>query len=281
MNLLFMGRKAAGAHALEWSIGAGFDVVGVVTDEDNPASVTAETAHANGVPIYGYEEVIEAIDRGELYVDVAVSYVFWKIIGEPLLSAPRFGIINFHPAPLPEYRGTAGYNVAILEELDQWAVTAHYMDENIDTGGIIDRFAFSIDPVQETAKSLEKKSHEFMVSLYKKTMRRVFEQGVLNTTPNEGGRYISRKQMEEMKKIEPGDDIDKKIRAFWFPPYRGAYIEINDKKYTLVSEDILRRLADTNAKVRFGSSQSARPDKQFSEADFTDSDPEPTTTSEE
>lgn len=242
MRLLFMGRKWSASEALEWSVDAGFDVVAAITDAGDPQSETAAAARRCGVELMEYPEAMDRAQRGELDVDVACSFVFWKIIEDPLLSAPDNGIINFHPAPLPEYRGTAGYNLAILEELDRWAVTAHYMDEKIDSGGIIDRFEFSIDPAQETARTLEQKSQEFMVELYKKTMRRVLETGRLQAEPNGGGRYISRKEMEQLKEIRPGDDVDKKIRAFWFPPYHGAFVKIDGEKYTLVNEEILRRL---------------------------------------
>ena len=47
----------------------------------------------------------------------------------------------------------------------------------------------------------------------------------LPTTPNIGGRYVSRDEMEATKQIHDGDNIEKKIRAFWFPPYDGAYVK--------------------------------------------------------
>lgn len=249
MKLLFMGRKWSGARALAWSVRAGYEVVGVVTDVDNPDSEVAGVARREDLPLLDYSTVMKRAKAGSLDVDVAVSFVFWKIIKEPLLSTPPHGIINFHPAPLPEYKGTAGYNVAILEELDEWSVTAHYMDDQIDTGGIIDDFSFSIDPLQETATALEQKSQQFMVDLYRKTMRRVLHEETLETRPNRGGRYISLDDMEAMKKIEPGDDIDKKIRAFWFPPYHGAQIELDGKTYTLVNERILKMLAEGNEEL--------------------------------
>lgn len=245
MKLLFMGRKPAAARALDWSLRAGYEVVGVITDADNPDSATADVARRHDLPLLDYETTVRRADAGRLDVDVATSFVFWKIIEPPLLGAPRHGIINFHPAPLPDYRGTAGYNLAILEERDRWGVSAHYMDEEIDTGGIIDTFEFSIDPDRETAAGLEQKSQDFMLDLYRKTMRRVLHCGpTLETTPNRGGRYVSRDQMEAMKRIEPGDDIDKKIRAFWFPPYHGAHIELEGTKYSLVNKRLLEALAD-------------------------------------
>ena len=57
-----------------------------------------------------------------------------------------------------------------------------------------------------------------------------------------GGRHLSRKEMEELKHIQPGDNIDNKIRAFWFPPYDGANIEIDGGRYTVVNRSILEAL---------------------------------------
>ena len=49
--------------------------------------------------------------------------------------------------------------------------------------------------------------------------------------------------MEAMKQIRDGDNIEKKIRAFWFPPYDGAYVEINGQKYTLINRQLLEEIA--------------------------------------
>jgi methionyl-tRNA formyltransferase len=244
MRILFMGRKATGRDALAWTLAEGHDIVGVLTDSHLSGSPTTALAEEHGLPLFTYEEASEEVAAGGLAFDLAVSFVYWRILKDPLLSAPRQGIINFHPAPLPDFKGTAGYNMAILEALDSWAVTAHYVNEGIDTGAIIDRFEFSIDPETETAQSLEKMSMEFMLRLYKKTLRRATrDSGVLSTSSNEGGRYITRGEMEELKWVRPGDDVDRKIRAFWFPPYRGAQVEIDGTPYTLVNDEILATLA--------------------------------------
>ena len=244
MKLLFMGRKQHAARALEWSVSAGFDVVGVLTDHTNRDSETADIARRCGMPLLTLEETYEEIRSGALCFDVAVSFVYWRILKQPLLGAARLGVLNFHPAPLPQFRGVAGYNLAILHCLEQWGVSAHYVDEGIDTGSIIDCLEFGIDPEEETAHTLESKSQEFLLTLYKKTLRKVLRGEPLACRENVGGTYVSRAQMEEMKRITPGDDIDRKIRAFWFPPYRGAFIEIDGQKYTLVNDFILKELAN-------------------------------------
>ena len=241
-KLLFMGRKSYGAQALEWCVENGWDVVAVVTDDHQETSPTANIARKFGLNLLDYDSFVEKIDSNLLEFDLAVSYVYWKILKKPLIQIPKLGILNFHPAPLPELRGTGGFNLAILENHETFGVTVHYMDEGIDTGPVVEVDRFPIDAKSETAQSLEKKSHEKMVELFKKTLNRVQKEGILPSEKMTGGRHLSRKEMEELKNIQPGDDVDAKIRAFWFPPYDGAYIEISGKKYTLVNRTILEQL---------------------------------------
>lgn len=243
MRILFMGRKPAGAAALEWTLGQGHEVVGVLTDSHLEGSATAAVAERHGVPLFTYETASEALRAGEMTFDLGVSFVYWRILKSDLLMHPPLGIINFHPAPLPEYKGTGGYNLAILNALDTWAVTAHYMDAGIDTGGIIEVAEFAIDRDRETARTLEATSMAKLLELYRRTVARVTCEQRLATRPNVGGRYVSRSEMEAMKQIVPGDDVDRKIRAFWFPPYRGAWIEVEGRPFTLVNEAILESLA--------------------------------------
>jgi methionyl-tRNA formyltransferase len=245
MKILFMGRKSSGATALWWTLHQkNVSVVAVLTDSQSNNSPCTEIATKWKIPILQLEDVYEKIQHNNIEFDLAVSFVYWRKLKEPLISFPKFGVINFHPAPLPEYRGTAGYNLAILDELDQWGVSAHYVDKNFDTGNIIDVFYFSIYHKLETAVTLESKSQEFLLALYKKTVLHVLQSGRLPSRNQnlDSGRYITRDQMEEMKRVLPNDDIDKKIRAFWFPPYTGAFVEINGEKYTLINNELLQSL---------------------------------------
>ena len=186
--------------------------------------------------------VLSWMQRQEIEpTDLAVSLLFPKRLRADQLSLARLGAINFHPAPLPEYRGVGGYNLAILEGLTQWAVTAHYMTETIDAGPIIDVEWFPFDPESATIASLMDKSNGVLSTQAKRVIKAAVEaDGPLPTIPNEGGRYVDRNELEAMKRIEPGDDVARKVRAFWFPPYRGAYVEIDGKAYTLVDDDLLR-----------------------------------------
>lgn len=247
MKMIFMGRKNYAAELLAWTVKQGIEVVAVCTDNQFPNSPTAAKAKQLGIPVISMEEA-EALSEREP-IDLVVSYLYWRKIRKPLIENPTYGCINFHPAILPDWRGTAGYNVAILNKLSTWGATAHYVSPEIDAGNIIRIFDFKFDYRLETVKTLEKKTQEIQMELYKSVILDVMEKGILPSTEQkpEDGVYISRDRMEAMKKIDPEkDDIDLKIRAFWFPPYDGAYVTINGKNYTLINRDILASLADEN-----------------------------------
>lgn len=247
MRVLLLGRKQACADILDHLIDAGHEVVAVITDSHLAGSATTGRAREYGIPAISLEEAIAGVREGVIGFDFGLSVVYWRRIPIDLIRAAPLGIVNLHPAPLPEYKGTAGYNLAILEGLDRWGVSAHYIDEGIDTGEIIKISDFAIDPQAETVVSLERTSMAVMRDLGIEVVDLVSMYGRLPSTPNEGGRYISRRDMEEMKLIRPGDDVPRKIRAFWFPPYAGASVEIAGESYTLVSNEILASLAPQGA----------------------------------
>lgn len=246
IKTLFMGRKKVAANCLEWlSASSDFDVAGVVTDSHLGESCTSQVAERLGIPLLDYDSAYKLAGSGD--IDLGISVLYWrKLKGELLFRRSKYGCINFHPAILPEYKGCAGYNIAILEGLLKWGSSCHYVDEEIDTGGIIDVVDFSIDDACETAKSLEVKTLSAMERQFKKIMNRLLNSsaGYLETVPNVGGRYFSRNDMEEMKRIAPGDDPERKARAFYFPPYDGAWVEVNGQRVNVIPESVLRSLAD-------------------------------------
>ncbi len=253
INVLFMGRKAVAAKCLEYLIGLeNIKVVGLLTDNHLSHSPNSVIAQDNSIPIYGFDEALNKTKTGELQYDIGLSMLYWKILKGGLISTPKFGTINFHPAPLPEYKGTAGYNLAILHGLNKWGITAHYIDERIDTGHIINVDRFNIDKNTETAKSLESICQ---IKLFEQ-FKCVFDDfisfpRILPSVPNIGGTYYSREDMELMKEVGPGDDVSRKIRAFWFPPYDGAYVIVNGVKCTLVDRFILNHLASPDESSLF------------------------------
>lgn len=250
MKMIFMGRKKYAAAMLEWTVQQGIEVKFVCTDDQFSNSPTAYTAKRLQIPIISMEAAEEYIINNPDEIDLAVSYLYWRKIRKPLIDIPKYGCVNFHPAILPDWRGTAGYNVAILNKLQEWGATAHYVDENIDTGSIIKIHKFSFDYRIETAYSLEKKTQEIQMGLYKSVMLDVMQHGRLHCKEQNlnNGVYISKKEMINMMCIDPHSitsaDLDLKIRAFWFPPYDGAGFYIDGKFYTLINKEILKMLQE-------------------------------------
>src|SRR5665811_2154532 len=158
VKVLFMGRKPVASMCLEYLLTVtNLEVVAVLTDSHLEVSHTSETARNAGIPIYDFDIALEKIRNGALNFDIGFSMLYWRKLRGDFLTKPSLGVINFHPAPLPEYKGTAGYNMAILDGREDWAVTAHYVDASIDTGKIIETEKFPINKDSETAKSLEEK----------------------------------------------------------------------------------------------------------------------------
>ncbi|NQY86066.1 MAG: hypothetical protein HRT34_15070, partial [Alcanivorax sp.] len=122
----------------------------------------------------------------------------------------------------------------------------------LTTGEIIQVREFPVERQRETARTLEAKAQPLLLAQFQEITERLLASAPrLATTPNTGGRYVSRARMEAMKEVKEGDDVERKIRAFWFPPYDGAYKVINGVKCTLVSRTILESLADPSTSSLF------------------------------
>ncbi|AVD71106.1 formyltransferase family protein [Desulfobulbus oralis] len=255
LKILFLGRKQVAAKCLQWLLDTRKDVevVGVLSDTHLQHSITSDVARNYRIPLFDSESAIQALRNERLSFDLGLSVLYWKKLKCEFISMPKIGIINFHPAPLPDFKGVGGYNLAILHGLPKWAVSAHFVDENIDTGDIIKVKYFPIDFYTETVVTLEKKSQKVLKDLFMEIVNAVLDDPAsINRVQNKGGIYLSRKELEDMKCLNPAtDDIDRKIRAFWFPPYDGAFIELNGKRYTLINRQILSSLADPNSSSLF------------------------------
>jgi methionyl-tRNA formyltransferase len=245
MRVVFLGKhKRSAARALDWLVGAGAEVVAVVGPK--PDSLTREpqrldlVAERHGLPLSSDSQLYE---RPPEDIDVVVSFLFWNLIREPLLSLGRVGCLNFHPAPLPDFRGLGGLNVAILEGHNQWGVSCHFVDERFDTGDLVEVERFPIDDEAETAFSLDLKSQDRLLGLFKRVMQQALNGDELPRTAQGDGRYVTREEFEALRLVRPGDDLPRKIRAFWYPPHPGAGVEVDGRDLTLVDESLLAEVA--------------------------------------
>jgi methionyl-tRNA formyltransferase len=243
--VIFLGKhKRSAARALTGLVEAGAEVVAVVAPEPDALLRDVQrldlVAEARGLPL---------VSESELYrhppgdVDLVLSFLFWKRIREPLISLGRIGCLNFHPAPLPDFRGVGGYNLAVLEGLRSWGVSCHFVDEHFDTGDLVEVERFPIDHESETAFSLDLKSQEHLLGLFERVLGRALAGEELPRSPQGEGRYLSRAEFEELRVVRAGDDLPRKLRAFWYPPWPGAVIEVDGRRLTLVDDALLADVA--------------------------------------
>jgi methionyl-tRNA formyltransferase len=237
--------KRSAARALDWLVGEGCEIAAVLASE--PDRWTQEQQR---VDLVAERHGLRLVSEAELYadppedVDVVISFLYWRLIREPLVSLGRVGCLNFHPAPLPDLRGLGGYNVAILEGRAEWGVSCHFVDARFDTGDLVEVERFPIDPANETAFSLDLASQERLLALFQRVMARVLDGEELPRTPQGEGRYVTREEFEGLRRVRPGDDLERKLRAFWYPPHPGAVIELDGRLLTLVDERLLAETAD-------------------------------------
>ena len=253
MRVVFLAKhKRSAARALEHLVERGCDVVAVVAGPADEHTVEAQrvdaVAERHGLPWAGEQELYDG-SLGEL--DLVVSFLFPRLIRPSLIELPRIACLNFHPAPLPDLRGLGGFNVAILEGRAEYGVSVHHVAETLDTGDIAEVERFPIDPDRETAWSLDLKSQERLLGLFERTVGRLLEGDELPRLPQGQGRYVTREEFEALRVVRPGDppeETARRIRAFWYPPFEGAVLELEGRRYTLVDGPLLdelgRRLRD-------------------------------------
>ena len=250
MKVIFLGKNPTignckGIKALQYLLDNNIEVVRVVAVDDN---IKKYCFHHNLV-IKEVSEIYEEINSGELKnIDLVISYGFPKLIKNPLISIGKIGCINFHPAPLPEWRGMGGvFNIALYEEIKNWGVTCHFIDSTFDTGDIIKINQFPIDPHNNTLFTLIELCQSEVLKLFKEVIDAILEGKEIPRFPQQNGRYISKKYFDEIRNINLDDsieNIDKKISSFWYPPYHGASIKIKEKEYSLVNSEILKKIGD-------------------------------------
>jgi methionyl-tRNA formyltransferase len=249
MRVVFMGKcKRSAVGALDWLVEQGIEVVAVVAGPPDRFTVDSQrldlAAERHGLPLVSDDELYAAIERGEApEVHLVLSFLFWKRIELPLIALGRSGCLNFHPAPLPDFRGLGGFNVAILEDLPAWGVSCHFVDETFDTGDLVEVDRFPIDREHETAFSLDLKSQERLLAQFQRVLGMALRGEQLPRAPQGEGRYVSRADFERLRAVPPGPRLERAVRAFWYPPWPGAELELDGQRLPIVDEALLAEVA--------------------------------------
>jgi|TARA_B100001540_G_C15816913_1_gene648160 Methionyl-tRNA formyltransferase len=111
--------------------------------------------------------------------ELGISYCYTKKILPPTLYLARKGFVNFHPAPLPEYPMGPEYKDnaperGVKDKVMKWGVTAHYMDENYDSGPIIKKVIFDLEEPPVTKDELGSLAHWHLWKLFKELFLNIY-----------------------------------------------------------------------------------------------------------
>ena len=149
---------------------------------DNPSSKAVERANAADIDAFtfcakdyagkaAYEQAILAELKAK-EVEYIVLAGYMRIIGKTLLEAYPMRIINLHPALLPSFPGAHGIADAYNYGVKVFGITIHFVDEGIDTGKIINQFAFHAEE-NDTLETIETKIHQLEHQYFPLTINEV------------------------------------------------------------------------------------------------------------
>lgn len=194
MRVVFMGTPDIAATCLSKIIEDGFQVVGVYTQPDRPKnrgmklaySPVKEVALAHQLPIYqpeNFREDATVEQLRSLQPDVIAVVAYGRILPQRVLDIPGNGCINIHASILPQYRGSAPYQWAVLDGCTETGVSAMYLCREMDAGDVISVAKTGIGE-NETAGELLDRLAVLGADLLSKTLKSV-ESGTAVATPQD------------------------------------------------------------------------------------------------
>jgi methionyl-tRNA formyltransferase len=184
LRVVFMGTPEFAVASLGALLMNGYDIVAVVTSPDKPAgrglkvaeSAVKIFASSSCLPVFQPENLKDQsfISRlKELKADIFVVVAF-RMLPREIWEIPPLGTINLHASLLPQYRGAAPINHAIINGESSTGVTTFLIDDKIDTGNILLREEVSISP-SENAGDLHNRLMKHGARLIVRTLREISE----------------------------------------------------------------------------------------------------------
>ncbi|MDT5062809.1 MAG: methionyl-tRNA formyltransferase [Acidobacteriota bacterium] len=242
MRLVFMGTPEAAVPTLQRCLEDGHEVVAVWTQPDRPAGrgnkITAspvkEFALKHGLAVHQPAKIRnkEALRLFASHdADLSVVVAYGRILPTTFLSAPRRGCINVHFSLLPQYRGAAPVNWAIVRGERETGVTTMLIDEGLDTGAMLLQRGTEIGAA-ETASELMSRLARMGADLLGETLARLDE-------------IATREQSEEKATFAPilrredglidwaldAAQIERRVRGF--QPWPNAYTKYNSQRLVI------------------------------------------------
>ena len=210
-RIAFFGTPEFAASQLEAILSAGYEVAVVITTPDKPAgrgkkiqcSKVKETALAHSLPLLQPEKL-----KDSAFLEQLASYqanlfvvVAFRMLPAAVWQMPELGTFNLHASLLPQYRGAAPINFAIINGETETGLTTFFLNEAIDQGAVIMREKVAIRP-DETAGDL----HDTLMALGNKMVVETIQK-----IENGTAQPIAQEEMTQGLELKPAPKITKEF----------------------------------------------------------------------
>lgn len=244
LRIIYMGTPDFAVPGLQKLVEAGFNVVAVVTAPDKPSGRGLQVkptpvkvyADSQGIPVLQPvklkdPEFISTLRTYNADLQVVVAF---RMLPEVVWNMPPKGTINLHASLLPDYRGAAPINHAIINGEKETGATTFFLQHAIDTGDLIDQIRIPIHD-DDNAGSIHDTLMMLGADLIVKTVIAI-EENNYSTKPQSGeSNKIAPKIFRENCRIDwnqPAERIHNVIRGL--SPYPGAFTDIKGPQWKIL-----------------------------------------------
>jgi methionyl-tRNA formyltransferase len=240
LRIVFMGTPDFAVTILKTLVENNYNIVGVITAPDKPAG-RGRKLHESAVKHYAVSKNLNILQPTNLKDETFLNslkmlnanlqiVVAFRMLPQAVWQMPELGTFNLHTSLLPNYRGAAPINWAIINGETKTGVSTFFIDDKIDTGEMILQEEVLIDS-EENAGSLHDKLMHLGSKLVLKTVL-LIKQGLVKTTPQIDSEPIKTayKLHKDNCKIDWENSIDSiynQIRGL--SPYPGAWCTLINK----------------------------------------------------
>ncbi|WP_396634650.1 methionyl-tRNA formyltransferase [Maribacter sp. R86514] len=247
LRIVFMGTPDFAMGILDKLVKEEYNIVGVITAPDRPAG-RGRKLNESAVKKYAVENDLNILQPTNLKDPEFLSslkslnanlqiVVAFRMLPKLVWDMPEYGTFNLHASLLPQYRGAAPINWAIINGETKTGVTTFFIDEKIDTGAIIMQDEAIIDKT-DNAEDLHDKLMHLGAATVVKTVARI-QEGNFETTkqPDSDDLKDAQKLFKETCKIDwnkPAEDIYNFIRGL--SPYPAAWTTLTNGEQSLTTK---------------------------------------------
>ena len=256
LHIVFMGTPDFAVPTLQILVEHKYNVVAVITAPDKPAG-RGQKIQQSPVKVYAVSQDIPVLQptnlKSEAFLEELRSYkanlqiiVAFRMLPEVVWSMPELGSFNIHGSLLPQYRGAAPINWAIINGEKDTGVTSFFLKHEIDTGDLIFQSRVPILEEDDFGSVYEKLKYEG-AKLALRTVKAI-ERDEVQPLPQAASGDIKHapkiyKETCEINWNQPAEKVRDFIRGL--SPYPAAWTRIGDKSFKIFKAEVLENAAYT------------------------------------